>query len=397
MKMIKTLLTLLSVVFFLIASSNILYAAEVRGISGNTVTIGMIMDQTGPAAEVGIPYGKGVKNYFRHINDTGGINGRKIKVILEDDRYTIPAAIAAFKKLVFRDKILTIMFCGGTGQNTALFKQIEENKVPVITGSWSWTMTDPLKRYVFSPGNDNKDEINIIMDYIAGTLKARDARIALIGPDVEYFKSGVRVAEAKAHEYKVEVVGREIIPMGGVDASSQILSLRKKNATHVITLTTIGSTLAVLKDAKRYNYAPVFFDSFHIFSDEVAKLGGPAAENMYGAAAFASWFDNEKGVDELKAISLKYEPNMGPPNRYYIKGWISSKIVHEGIKRAGSNLTPDTFVDALETIKDMDMKGLTGPINYSPKNHKGNGYARLYKADTKKGYFVPVTNWIKAR
>ncbi|MFH1624009.1 MAG: hypothetical protein ABID54_02495 [Pseudomonadota bacterium] len=80
-----------------------------------------------------------------------------------------------------------------------------------------------------------------------------------------------------------------------------------------------------------------------------------------------------------------------------MKGWITSRIAHKGIRRAGKDLTPDTFVNSLETIKNLDMKGLTGPISYSPTNHKGNSYSRMDKADLKKGYFVPVTDWIEAK
>jgi len=396
MRRVTVVLALLSVAGFFFVSSGAVFAGEGRGVSGKTVKVGMIMDQTGPAAEVGIPYAKGVKNYFRYVNDTGGINGKKIKIILEDDRYSIPMAFSAFKKLIFRDRVLGIMFCGGTGQNTALFKQIQENKVPVITGSWSWTMTDPMKRYVFSPGNDNKDEVRIMMDYIVKTLKAKNPRIAIVSPDVEYGKSGVRVAEAKAKELKVKLIGREILPLGAIDATSQMLSLKRKKATHVITLTTLGATLAVLKSAKNLGFAPIFFDSFHIFADEAARMAGEGARNMYGAGAFASWFDDVEGVKDMKKATLKYYPDIEPPNRYYVKAWISSIIAMEGIKRAGNELSPETFVDALETIKNFDMKGLTGPINYGPTDHKGNDYARLYKADIKKGYFLPVTDWIRS-
>jgi branched-chain amino acid transport system substrate-binding protein len=118
--------------------------------------------------------------------------------------------------------------CSGTGQNTALFPNIEKNKIPVNTVSWSWTMTDPMRRYVFTPGNDNKDEIKIIMDYIVNTLRPKDLRIAVVSPDVEYGKSGLKVAQMKAKEYNVQMVEGEILAPGAVDASSQSLSLRKR-------------------------------------------------------------------------------------------------------------------------------------------------------------------------
>ncbi|MDY7033261.1 MAG: ABC transporter substrate-binding protein [Thermodesulfobacteriota bacterium] len=392
---IVTFVVLLYTVFFLISPGNDIFAGTTRGIKGDTLIIGIIMDQTGPASDIGVAYAAGIRNYFRNTNETGGINGRKIKLILEDDGYSMPRAIAAFKKLVFRDKVLMILGCGGTGQNTALFPQIKKYRVPTNTVSWSWTMNDPVNKYVFTPGNDNKDEIKVIMDYIVKTMKAKDPRIALVSADVECGKSGFRVAEAKAKEYNVDLVGREILPIGVLDASTQVLSLRKKKATHVITMITVGMSLALLKSAKTFNYDPIFFGTFHFFGDEVVEIARERAKSMYGVAAFGSWFDDNSGIVEMKRISLKYHPNMEPPNRYYIKGWITSKITYEGIKRSGKDLTPDRLVDALESIKDLDMKGLTGPINYSPKNHKGNSYARLYKADIDKGYFVPVTEWTK--
>ena len=396
MKRIKVFLLALSVTVFTLISSGLPSVGDTTGVSGNIIKMGVIIDQTGPAAGVGIPYAKGFKDYFRYVNDTGGINGRKVKVILEDDGYSIPRAFAAFKKLVFKDKVLSIFGCGGTGQNTALFPQIKKHKVPVISVSWSWTMTDPLKRYIFTPGNDNKDEIRIIMNYVVKTIGAKNPRFAIVSPDVEYGKSGVRVAEAKAKELGVKMVGREILPLGAIDATTQILSLKRKKATHIITLTMPGQTLSVLRSARNLRFTPIFFNSFHIFADEIAKIAGEAAGNMYGVAAFASWFDNVEGVKNLKKVTLKYYPNMELPNRYYVKAWISSIIAGEGIRRSSNNLTPDTFVDALETIRNLDMKGLTGPINYSPTDHKGNDYARLYKADIEKGYFLPVTDWIRS-
>ena len=397
MKATKLFLSSISVMFFVIVSTYLPCAAETRGVSGDIIKIGMILDQTGPAAPLGIPFGKALKNYFRYVNDHGGINGRKVRVIVEDDGYTIPRAFAAFKKLVFKDEVLTILACGGTGQTTALFSNIEKHKIPVNTVSWSWTMTNPVRRYIFTPGNDNKDEIKIIMDYIMKTLKPKDPRIAIVSPDVEYGKSGVKVAQQKAEQYNVKLVQREILPLGAIDASSQVLSLRRKKATHIINLSITGQFLALQRSAKRLGYFPVTFGSFHIFGDEVAEAGERLAKNVYGAGAFGTWYDDNKGVTELKKWTSKYSPKMDTPNRYYIKAWITGKITHEGIRRAGKDLSNESFVNALETIKNMDMGGLTGPISYSPTDHKGNSDARMYKAESGKGYFVPVTDWIRAK
>ncbi|MEW6615462.1 MAG: ABC transporter substrate-binding protein [Thermodesulfobacteriota bacterium] len=397
MRKSKTCLVVAFTLIFLIGSSNLLSAVDVRGVSGNQISIGLIADQTGPAAQLMMPYTAGARAYFRHINDTGGINGNKIRLTVEDDRYSIPMAVAAFKKLVFKDRVLAILGCGGTGQNTALFSQIEKNKVPVISLSWSWTMTDPVQRYVFTAINDNKDEIKVMMDYIVKIRKAKDARIAFVGPDVEYAKSGYRVLEEKAKEYNVALVGREILAMDALDATTQILTLRKQNVTHLIAITVDGPTLVLLRSAKRLNYWPMFFNTFHAIGDGIAQTAGDTAKNLYSSAPIASWFDDTKGMAELRKIVLKDDPKIGPVHRYFIKAWVTSRIAHEAIKRAGKELSPDSFVDTLETIKNLDMKGLTGPVSYSPTNHKGNSYSRMDKADLKKGYFVPLTDWIEAK
>ena len=384
------------IMVFFIAATFSLCNGKSWAKSAEAIRIGVVMDMTGPAAVMGIPFTNGFKNYFRHLNDMGGINGQKVKLTIEDDRYSIPMAVAAFKKLVFRDKVLAILGMGGTGQTTALFPHIEKHKIVIIPLSWSWTMTDPIRKFIFTPGNDNKDEINIIMEYIVNTLKAKDPRIAVISPDVEFGKSGVRVAKAKAQELNVALVGQEIMGVGAIDGSSQMLSLKRKKATHVIILETNGATVAAVRAAKRIGYFPKYFGSFHAFGDEVAKIAGDAAKEVHGAAAFGSWYDSSDGITELKKITLGIHPEITPPNRYYVKAWIISKIMREGLIRAGEELNGDSIANALETIQNLDMSGLTGPISYSPTKHKGNDYARLYKADVEKGYFVPITDWVTA-
>ena len=107
----------------------------VRGVTDTTIKIGAIMDLTGPVAgDITLPIAEGLRNYMRHVNDMGGIFGRKIKLIVEDDRYSIPAGLAAFKKLLFRDEIFALFGPASTGEARALFGQIEKLKVPNLTG-----------------------------------------------------------------------------------------------------------------------------------------------------------------------------------------------------------------------------------------------------------------------
>jgi branched-chain amino acid transport system substrate-binding protein len=181
----KTFMLFFLISFLVVVFTRLGYTEESRGVTDDAVKIGEIADQTSVGAPVGILLKEATRTYFRHINDTGGINGRKVMIILEDDHYTIPGSFAAFKKLIFKDEVLSILYCGGTGQTLALERQIEKHKVPVIPISLAETMTTPLKRYIFTASASYDDGIKVIIDYIMKDMKAENPKIAIVYPDVE--------------------------------------------------------------------------------------------------------------------------------------------------------------------------------------------------------------------
>lgn len=93
--------------------------ADGRGVTDDQVELGFVLVKTGPVAALGIPQGDGMIDYMNYINDNGGIHGRKIKMLWEDDGFEAPKSVAAVKKLISRDKVLTIMTTGGTNQTIA--------------------------------------------------------------------------------------------------------------------------------------------------------------------------------------------------------------------------------------------------------------------------------------
>ena len=127
-------------ILFLMTSAG---AQELRGIKPDTINIGIITDTTGVVADYGRHLLMGVSDYLKHINEKGGIQGRKINLIHEDDQYKIPLAIAAFEKLVTKDEVLAILHCGGTPQTMALLPKIEKEKVPVIPPGMLVPMVTP--------------------------------------------------------------------------------------------------------------------------------------------------------------------------------------------------------------------------------------------------------------
>jgi branched-chain amino acid transport system substrate-binding protein len=130
MKKVSIVLLMVAISVFLICDYG--FSKDVRGVTDSEIRIGVIYDQTGPATPVTVPASKAFKNYFQWVNEKGGINGRKIKLIIEDDRYSIPATISAYKKLLLKDKVLVLLGPASSHGIFALTSAILKDKCHVL-------------------------------------------------------------------------------------------------------------------------------------------------------------------------------------------------------------------------------------------------------------------------
>ena len=167
--------------------------------------------------------------YYRHINDQGGIHGRKIKYFLEDDRYSIPMALAAFKKLVFRDEVLSLTpGASGAGHTHALIPLCEKHKIPLSAATNNKDFFQPVRKYIFTTLPFYSDQIELILDYLMIDRKIKRPRIALAYPDSA---AGKDVRDSTKEEMKargIKIIDEVIIPMMGGDCTSQVLTLKRK-------------------------------------------------------------------------------------------------------------------------------------------------------------------------
>jgi len=391
---IRMALLFLAVGLFSHSISSSSFADEVRGVSDDTIKVGTVMDLTGAVSENLIPYANSVRNYFKHINDRGGINGRKVKVIVEDDRYSIPMAVAAFKKLVFKDKVLTIIGLASP-QTTALMSTIEKNKLPTITYSPLITMTTPFRRYIFNDCLDYGFQAMIVIDYVMKDLKEKNPRFAIATADRVWGKRIIDASKEHLKRYGLKLVDIELLPMTALDASTEAMNLKRTKANYVIALQAVPPLIALFTSSRKLSYSPTFMIVEATCPDIYIQKAGIAAKNLMGAVGFNSWHDDTPGINKMRALTLKYQPDTREPNRHYAWGWLSAMIGGEGMKRAGKNLNGETFVSALESIDNFDSGGIGGPIGFSSKSHKGADYVRLVKANVEKGRFVPITGWRK--
>ncbi|MDY6968319.1 MAG: ABC transporter substrate-binding protein [Spirochaetota bacterium] len=378
-------------IFFTLDSA---YSKETRGVTKNQIKIGAIVDLTGPTSNVGVIQIVAFKNLFKHINNSGGINGRKIIMIAEDDHYSIPAGISAFKKLVFKDEVLAILGPTSVGETKVLFRHIKKNKIPLLPWAPDKSIMNPYKRYIFPTNGFYDNEWGIIYDYIVNTLKPKKSKVAICYPDVESGKvvrdSAISWAKHFGLKYHLEV-----IPLSAIDVTSQILSMKRAKITHIVAHHVAPGLSAVLKDMKKFNLKIPMFSTSAGCTEDIIRIAGDSSNMYIGVSPYSSWYEESPGMKKLRKISMKYNPDA--IKKYKIKsytlGWVMPEILCEGLKRAGNNLNGETLVKALETIKNFDTKGLCGLITYTSKKHHGLRYNKLFKPEVKTTRLIPITEW----
>ncbi|MEW6615604.1 MAG: ABC transporter substrate-binding protein [Thermodesulfobacteriota bacterium] len=370
---------------------------ETRGVTKDTIIMGHITADTGPVAKDAQAISEGIRNYVSHLNEQGGIYGRKIKIISEDSGYSIPRALTAFKKLLSKDMVFTLFGPTSTGEATALFSQIQKEKICTLQISPGGHMFDPFKRYVFHYVLTYENQVKILFDYILSDMKAKNPKIAIVYPDVEAGKSGAREARNQAKIFGVELQ-EEVLNLNSLDASSQVLSMKRYKPDFVIVHNLIAQASLLLREARKLGFKTNFLGTLISTNSDTIALSKEAARGFVGVHPFRSWYNDAPGVKKMRHITLKLCPGTEKPWRseYYTLGWVNAMLFTEGMKKAGKDLTNENLVNAMESIKNFDAWGLSGPVTWGTNDREGSVSGILLKADVDNGIVVPISGWREA-
>ena len=369
-----------------------------RGVTQDAVKLGLIMVKTGPVAALGLPYGNAMVDYMQYLNDQGGVAGRKIEVIWEDDQFEAPKSVAALKKLITRDNVLTVITTGGSNQTIANLQAINEYKVPNIPNALMKEFYDPFQPYVFAVGATYEAQMECIVDYIFNELKETKPRVGMAYAKKEYGIGSLEAVKKRLKAYGSELVCELALPTGAVDSSSQVLTLQENKVDYVITCDVMPPIITFLKTAERYNYKPKNIFGFNWSTDDaLVKACGEAARNYIGVNFVGAWADESPGIKLTREIAQKYNRTEISMTSLYINGMGVSMLFGEAFKRAGKDLTPDSLKAALETLKDYSTGGVVPPITYTPKSHAPGEMVKFFKADVEKKCLIAMTDWKKPR
>jgi branched-chain amino acid transport system substrate-binding protein len=347
-------------------------------VAQNVIKLGNLVDLTGPTSDQGKDIAQGRTDAVQWLNERGGINGKKIELVSVEYGFQPPRAVAAYKKFVEEDKVLLVLGYG-TPDTEALRPYITKDKVPYISGSYSGHLTDPRQTpYNFPGGIDYTSQIRIFLNFVKETWKdtSRNPRVAFIYADNAYGRAPIEAGRGFAKEIGVDLVDEEIIPTVLTDATSQLLTMKKKDPDFAYINTNTQWVPVVLKDSYKLGLKTKYVVNNYGLDERTPALAGPAAEGAIGIQDVAYWGDNVPGMKTLMEFHTKHHPNDTHASPY-MRGWLVVIVAAEAIKRAGNTLTGESVKNALESLREFDTWGITPPFTFTNEDHRPTNRARF--------------------
>lgn len=375
-------------------ASTAAYAAD-PGVTDTEIKIGDVNIMTGPASFIGRAVAVGSKVAAAEINEAGGVNGRKITIITEDDGYVPARSFQALTKLIEVDGIFALNGTSGTANVLAMMPLIEENNLPtVVTTAPNELIYNPVRPSVFTVGASYSDAFYGQLKYIHENMAPKDPVYGLIRQDDDFggaiengydraikefgAKDGIRLRFKKgAANFAAEVAqmkqaGVNVLANGGIIAgAANILGEARKLS---MDLQVAGVWSEDMPPSVNLS-APAGYD--YLVADYVA-LSGPAID------AFIEKAKKYATPEEVAAI-----------NRYTYVTYVGLSAMAEAMKQCGKDLTRACTIEKLKGLKDFDTQGVSAPISFDNESQLSGTALAIYQLNAKEKTFKELKGFVE--
>ena len=350
--------------------------AQQQGVTKDEIRVGTIQDLSGPVAGFGKAVRQGMQLRVDEINEQGGVNGRKIKLITEDNGYDPKKAVLAAQKLVNQDKVFIVAAHIGTAANVAAMPvQFEKNVINFFPVTAARDMYEPFNRLKYSNAVTYYDQIRTWLPKLAKEKGVK--KVCALYQDDEFGLEVVRGAESGLKTIGMEVAEKTSYKRGATDFSSQVAKLKGAGCDLVVLGTIIRETIGAIAEARKTGFNPVFLGSSAAYTELIHKLGGKAMDGFYATmTAQVPYLD--EASQPLRFWATKYKTRFGDdPTVFSAYGYTIMDAFIKAAQKAGTNLTTDSFIKAMDTMSiPTDIFG-SPPLTFTATKRLGSDASRL--------------------
>lgn len=370
------------------------WAQEVQGITKNEVLLGSVQDLSGPLVAVSKPLIGGMTMRIEQINASGGIHGRKLRLLIEDSSFDPKKAIVAVQKLVSSDKVFAVVGSAGTGIALATAPLVVDKGVlHLFPAAAAREVFEPVHKYKFAMLTPYDVETRAGLKYLLQTKKYK--RVGIVYQDEAFGLDVLKATEAVLKENNLPLIEKTSYKRGATDFSSQVQRLKEANVDLVVLGAAVRETVSAVTALRQLGYQGDFMGTQGTFHKDIPKMGGAAMEGLMSVSGYPMMYrDDPKNPAELNAFMDTYTKRFGQDaDQYSATGYIAIDLLAMALQKAGPNPTPDSVAAALEQV--TFPRGYLGNPDYEfgPGRHLGAATVRISQVNN--GRWVVVSDYLK--
>jgi branched-chain amino acid transport system substrate-binding protein len=365
--------------------------AQVQGVSKTEIVIGTAQDLSGPIVALSKPAVNGMRMRVDEINEVGGINGRKLRLVVEDHGYDPKKAVLAAQKMIQKDRIFAAVGSIGTPTAMAAMPLYLEKKVAhlfPLTGARQ--MYDPLHPLKYSFAAPYFDQMRFALKRLVKEKGLKS--VCTLYQDDDYGQEVRDGGEAGLKDLGMKYVEVTTYKRGATDFTSQVQKMRGAGCDAVVLGTIIRETIGTIATARKLGWNPEFIGTTATYFDIIHKLGGPAMNGLYAGCTINYVYADDPSTN-VRAWFQRYKDKFKEdPTVLAVYGYQLVSLFASAAEKAGSNLTPDTLAKALEGLSvPRDMFGGDAQT-FGPNKHLGSNRVKLCQIVNSR--WVSVTDYI---
>ena len=367
----------------LVAAGTMAQEIPEDGVYKDRIDWGILMDMSGPTSGSQGPWVIGFQDYMRKINEAGGVDGGKINVLAEDNRFNPATDKINFEKLVGQTPVIAISGMGSSASQVALAPTIKAGKVPVV-GTYTPTkaLSEPTSNMVYNGFCGYKQMAQAGVGYFVDQLKLKNPKVMTVA---------IETAGGKEyHDYVAEAIAKYggtathvTMKVTAVDVTAQVQEIMAQKPDFITIYGVNNTAILTMKALAQFGVKMPAFG--------ITYLGSPAIYQALGAQAAASYnfiscftpggTDQSAGNRELSAFADKVGRSAMKSDINYVGGWVAGQMAAEAIARLGNSPSRAKLVESLAKGFTVDSKGLAAPFAYTADNHNGPSVLKMFTYD----------------
>jgi branched-chain amino acid transport system substrate-binding protein len=347
--------------------------AQSDGETPDAYVIGAVLSLSGPQAGLGEPERRAIELELARVNEAGGVHGRSVEVVFEDDATDEAKAVAAASRLIDQEGVIALIAASGTGQSMAVRQEVERARIPQLSMAGGSVITDDFSPWVFQTPWPNR----IVVPFTLTQMKAAGIdRVGLLSDSGAYGKDGRDVILANVDDYDIEIVADEQFNRGDTDMTSQITKIRAENPDALLMWAAGAEAATILKNnASLGGDSPLpAWGGPGNARVELLDGAGPAAEGFTFSAGHvlipSSYGEGTEPFDVATSFIDRYNAEYDiAPDIFAGHAYDAFHIIIEAMKRLPEGFTPEELRDEIERTEGFI--GIGGTFTFSETDHNG--------------------------